>query len=851
MATLNEQLTELQTTRDNMKVALEDKGQIVTNDIRTYAEAISNMSSGGIKLFETEEEMQADETAEEGDLAVVYRSEMQNMTEASVITTMTFPETIVLSSAVTSSSYAYLYDEDQSYETQCQIRLSSTYFYIRDYYTYEYICRYTSSDGITYTLNSGYETSYTFEQSMYFSGTWNDVYSEFIQCGGYTFEGLYTGKSIIKQIQPIKMSNMTINTETSLPNISDVITLSYDVDSFAEKVYPMVKYIDTLEGMTSHARHPYCIYLKDDNTISIVADGSKSSSVMLACPVFIDNAFKGLVAASYNVTNFYEWQFNLTTGEYIGRNDVVATDYTTFGTSTNNYYYTTAFNDYYYIGNMDWTNSDFTYVYSLFYNNTSYSANELAMTGITGIVYFLAPTQLSLSDSNELLPGETAYGPNGVIEGDGSVYNNLDMTTLLQRLLDTTDLQPINVIPNLSSGLTNITEADSAKIRKFDIVDVDSADACIGYNRVLYTPNFNVGSNRNVSYSEGNIILHTYNYGTDYLKIFIIRSDGEQVYTSSFNISGSDFTGIRKVYYIDDTYYAQDFNYKNYKLTSNTTWEYTGSAALSSTYDYNYRFDFDYFGGRVIHTYGSSTSHTTRTIDLTTGTATTLLSGTYGHPTPFKIDDKLSLSYFTNSSDALRVIEYDKDFNKLLDKTYTLSSSSTQSPTSATSPYSFEYNGERYMVHSSSLYKITGTTYSYVGAVEGFTESYYILGDYVCDYNTPIRYSLSCLLDGTSISLYNTGFIGGTSNEIHNQKHALCTRAGYASGEIITYSCDVAYASKVNSSSDANFTLIIDDLESNVLNGYMINKNVYTDTISPTEYNIAVETASEILNEEV
>ena len=47
MATLNEQLTELQTARDNMKVALEGKGQTVTKDIRTYAEAISNISSGG------------------------------------------------------------------------------------------------------------------------------------------------------------------------------------------------------------------------------------------------------------------------------------------------------------------------------------------------------------------------------------------------------------------------------------------------------------------------------------------------------------------------------------------------------------------------------------------------------------------------------------------------------------------------------------------------------------------------------------------------------------------------------------------------------------------------------------
>ena len=46
MATLNEQLTELQTARDNIKTAIEGKGQTVTKDIRTYAEAINNIVSG-------------------------------------------------------------------------------------------------------------------------------------------------------------------------------------------------------------------------------------------------------------------------------------------------------------------------------------------------------------------------------------------------------------------------------------------------------------------------------------------------------------------------------------------------------------------------------------------------------------------------------------------------------------------------------------------------------------------------------------------------------------------------------------------------------------------------------------
>ena len=47
MSNLNQDLTTLISARDSMKSALENKGQAVNTDIRTYANAISNISSGG------------------------------------------------------------------------------------------------------------------------------------------------------------------------------------------------------------------------------------------------------------------------------------------------------------------------------------------------------------------------------------------------------------------------------------------------------------------------------------------------------------------------------------------------------------------------------------------------------------------------------------------------------------------------------------------------------------------------------------------------------------------------------------------------------------------------------------
>ena len=420
MDSFNQKLERISSAKEAIKTSLTNKGMSPSDNIEDYAQIIDSIESGSgdVKLFETEEEMQADTTAKEGDLAVVYRSEVQNATVDSKFQVATFPETVVLDTAITGNVEVRYRAVDSSVMFDCMGSLDSSRFRMDCWSeTGEVRIQYTSSDGITYTRTDttgnpvDFGTEIHYEMPEY----WNDAIGKFIQVSGSTFGGLFVGESIIKQIQPIKMSTMTINTETNVPIISDVITLNYNVDSFAEKIYPMVKHIDTLEGMTSHSRYPYCVYLKDNNTVSIIADGTTSDSVMLACPVFVDNTFKGLVAASYNVTNFYEWQFNLNTGEYIGRNNITATDYTTFGSSTFKYYYTTVFNDYYYVGNMDWTGSSFSYIYSLLYNNTSYSADTLSMTGVNGIMYFLAPTQLTAI--TEYVYGKEFYGKNGVEVG--------------------------------------------------------------------------------------------------------------------------------------------------------------------------------------------------------------------------------------------------------------------------------------------------------------------------------------------------------------------------------------------------------------------------------------------------
>ena len=106
MAQLNTDLETIKTARDNMKTALEGQGQTVTKDIRTYAQAIANISGGGssdVKLFDTIEHMQQDPNAQDGDLAVVYREELQPVTEESEFDSCVFPNEVVLDEAFTGS----------------------------------------------------------------------------------------------------------------------------------------------------------------------------------------------------------------------------------------------------------------------------------------------------------------------------------------------------------------------------------------------------------------------------------------------------------------------------------------------------------------------------------------------------------------------------------------------------------------------------------------------------------------------------------------------------------------------------------------------------------------------------
>ena len=192
--TIVQDLNTIKTARDNMKLALEGQGQIVTKDIRTYAQAISNISGGGeVKLFDTIAHMQEDPTAQDGDLAVVYREELTEITEDSEFDSCIFPDEVVLDEAFTGSIYGSFRSTGGGFFNG-MVDMSSSSFRFDGFGDTMIRVEYTSQDGITYTRTDGGEELQEFGTTIKwedYGDPFNIVIGNFMKIGGNYFDGMY------------------------------------------------------------------------------------------------------------------------------------------------------------------------------------------------------------------------------------------------------------------------------------------------------------------------------------------------------------------------------------------------------------------------------------------------------------------------------------------------------------------------------------------------------------------------------------------------------------------------------------------------------------------------------------
>lgn len=203
---LNNILTDKNT---NLKPENLKKGVTCLGVTGTYEGSGGGSTVEGVKQFSTVEEMNSSTGNTEGDLAIIYRNEIQNATVDSKFQTATFPDTVVLDTAIADYVDIRYRAVDSSKMFDCMGSLNSSGFSM-DCYTETGNIRieYTSTDGITYTRTDTTGNPVDFGTEIYYemAERWNDAIGKFIQISGSKFEGLYKYNSTTWELAPTQLT---------------------------------------------------------------------------------------------------------------------------------------------------------------------------------------------------------------------------------------------------------------------------------------------------------------------------------------------------------------------------------------------------------------------------------------------------------------------------------------------------------------------------------------------------------------------------------------------------------------------------------------------------------------------
>jgi hypothetical protein len=383
-----------------------------------------------VKQFLTTEEMQADTTAKEGDLAVVYEMKFEPSTPSSVFTVVKFPETVVLNEAITSSVSSSIMLGNTT-TNRLSFNISSTTCNIRTYPGYKNVAVYKSTDGITYTRNSGAEIYTLEDEGRCIAASWKEVVNSFIWLVKGNYGGYYEYKKhgLLKTISPVTLSDITINKDTnkvtwgkkySGEHIAKDIILNFHTDTIVAKYNPSGSYyawiatnendelviiqpLTSDEAIYTSTVDLFPVLDNNDNMIGVYYDTLATNNCKLS--VFIrhaDGSYSDEQIVSLNSNNYYSLNLKNILPFRVNKNRDISMRYISVCYLSDGAIVT--------------------------YSKASFSStsDSLIASG-----YVSVPTQFTVDGPSELLTGEVALGRNGVVEGDGSIYDNLNWSEVL------------------------------------------------------------------------------------------------------------------------------------------------------------------------------------------------------------------------------------------------------------------------------------------------------------------------------------------------------------------------------------------------------------------------------------
>lgn len=372
--------------------------------------------SGDVKLFETEETMQADPSPAEGDLAVVYKNESQEYT-GGTCSSITFPSTVVLDTTYTDSTYGMMMSDDGS--TQVDVMLSASYFYCNIMTETEHFnIRYTSTDGITYTRTDSYGETIDLGIDVSWddtSETFDATLGKFMIIGGYTFDGLFEytlNAPLYNQfcIYPLDSSkyDFTIDISGDISNIylGDTIHTSETVGAIIRNIL----------SNTTLSR-PTCFLNSDMTKIYII----ENTNQMV---YYYNNKFSVRLGTSEQTTIYeYDLSLNITETSISGVS-------TTLPNSDTIVLYDLPSDFVYYVGYGTGGRAS-SYIYYFIDSTVKSGYFGIFSNPATSDRYIIASNQFTLDDTDQLLPNIKALGKEGVYTGDGSVYNAVSLSEII------------------------------------------------------------------------------------------------------------------------------------------------------------------------------------------------------------------------------------------------------------------------------------------------------------------------------------------------------------------------------------------------------------------------------------
>lgn len=608
-------------------------------------------STGDVKLFETIEEMQADENPTEGDLAVVYRSDVQSVKEDSKFNTAIFPSVVVLPEAITDYVNITYRSLDTSIMFDCWGQLDRSFFNM-DCYTETGGIRimYESSDGITYTRislegDSVNGDTVDFGTTLYYSGSqWNDVIGYFIQIPNMYFGGLYKYETHYKNADYIQVP------------LADSIVVTPNAEAFYEYdvawdgrhcdiKLPKDKLISLMSKIYSeiiNSYYPYsCFYIDPNGDLYSLwakssVDGSFDTSRLGMAFTSTGDVFgvarndghnKEYVLLVYkcdleNCTYTLEKEI---TGQRIG---------------TSNLHYpldmqSTAF----YVELENQTAPVFSSPGSMYIDNGTTSKtpplNDDAYHDLSVYedLYVLARTQLTAT-IDKILPDEIAYGENGIIIGDGSIWDNISNFDVLNGKI--TDFASNHTLVHCNKNLTYIGDIipdgtvcyaykkfnKPAELNEYEVYSIQNGTKYIAWHDNLreirlYDLDFTlldsktIGTNNTISIAKQHFAINTNN---------LVVADGEYYvywYKITDTLEEHKIQIPKNVYTISSWYVKNNVlyfvvQYSNqihvFSYNGNTATELYTSNTLTYSYMHSARFcdNGDALYCSIVHNYSSN-----------------------------------------------------------------------------------------------------------------------------------------------------------------------------------------------------------------------------------------------------